>query len=258
VTAGLSPALEQSIRQLLDAGVVVVGPAGNDAVDACSRMPAAVPGVLAAGASALVDEVDQAAAFSNHGPCVALYAPGVDVESAWSGVAGYALASGTSQAAAHVAGAAALFLEARPAATPVEVNDALVGRATLGLIARCSCGPAMAPRWSIDGSPRGEGLLSGRFAEEIVDVFVTANADAATPTWTHVLALPPVREGSQVLVGSVQLGAAGRWAVRARLSRPPPLPDPPPDPIPPPTACGTAGGVAVIDDHDDLAFDIIP
>ena len=52
--------------------------------------------------------------------------------SAWNDGA-YRVASGTSQAAAHVAGAAALFLELHPLATPAEVRDALLGNATLGL-----------------------------------------------------------------------------------------------------------------------------
>ncbi len=62
-----------------------------------------------------------------------MFAPGADVRSAWNAAdAPYLVASGTSQAAAQVAGAAALFLEGRPAADPATVESAIVGNATLG------------------------------------------------------------------------------------------------------------------------------
>jgi large repetitive protein len=132
VTSGLSPALDEALRDAIDAGVTIVAPAGNDAVDACGRLPAAVPGVLAAGATTWQDEVLDPSA---QGACVDLFAPGTEVRSAWSD-GGYRFATGTSQAAAHVAGAAALFLSAHPTASPAMVADALTGNATLGVLSR--------------------------------------------------------------------------------------------------------------------------
>ncbi len=131
LTAGLSPTLEQAIRELVKAGVTVVAPAGNDALDACGRLPAAVPEALTAGATTNQDGVVDP---SSQGRCVDLFAPGSEIGSAWND-GSYRFESGTSQAAAHVAGAAALFLEARPAADPATVANALVGNATLGALA---------------------------------------------------------------------------------------------------------------------------
>jgi large repetitive protein len=128
VTAGLSKALSEAVASTIAAGVPVVAAAGNSGIDACSTLPAAAPGVIAVGAT---DRQDAVAAFSNQGACVSLFAPGEDVPSAWSD-GGLHVASGTSQAAAEVAGAAALFLQLHPGATPAVVRDALVGNATLG------------------------------------------------------------------------------------------------------------------------------
>ncbi|WP_242393406.1 Ig-like domain-containing protein [Anaeromyxobacter oryzisoli] len=128
VTAGLSKALSDAIANTIAAGVPVIAAAGNSGIDACGTLPAAAPGAIAVGAT---DGQDAAATFSNQGSCVSLFAPGQDVSSAWSD-GGYHTASGTSQAAAQVAGAAALFLQLHPDAATSAVRDALVGNATLG------------------------------------------------------------------------------------------------------------------------------
>lgn len=129
-TAGLSPSLDAAFQALIASGVVIVGPAGNAGQDACGTMPAAAAGVLAVGATTYEDAL---LGSSNRGRCVELFAPGALVRSAWRDGA-YLLGSGTSQAAAHAAGAAALFLEARPEATPATVMDALLGSSTLGVV----------------------------------------------------------------------------------------------------------------------------
>lgn len=129
VTAGHSPTLSDALRKTLDAGVTVVAPAGNSGLDACGTFPAAYPGVLAVGA---VDEADAVTPYSNQGRCVSLFAPGEKLVSAWND-GEYRIASGTSQAAALVAGAAAAFQQHYPQAAPHTVSAALMGNATLGL-----------------------------------------------------------------------------------------------------------------------------
>ncbi len=60
---------------------------------------------------------------------MALYAPGTEIVSAKLGGGSTAL-NGTSMAAPHVTGAAVLYKEADPAATPQEIEDRLVDGAT--------------------------------------------------------------------------------------------------------------------------------
>jgi hypothetical protein len=72
---------------------------------------------------------------SNTGPCVDLWAPAAHIISAGKdSPSHYFRQSGTSMAAPHVAGAAALFLEDNPAASPAQVQAALVGGATCGAL----------------------------------------------------------------------------------------------------------------------------
>jgi subtilisin family serine protease len=66
---------------------------------------------------------DAQASFSNFGRCVDLYAPGEYVYSAYG--SSYAQMNGTSMASPHVAGAAALVLQANPGATPAQVTERL-------------------------------------------------------------------------------------------------------------------------------------
>jgi len=105
--------------------------AGNDSLDADSdaeaypcRLPYA--NVVCVGAS---DNQDQPAAFSNFSAVsVDLFAPGISI---WSTLpdGDYGRASGTSMAAPHVAGAAALALAANPIVTTAQLRTALLDSA---------------------------------------------------------------------------------------------------------------------------------
>ncbi|HEY3060209.1 MAG TPA: S8 family peptidase [Chloroflexota bacterium] len=121
-----SAALETAVQYAQDKGALVVAAAGNTGDrDNAINYPAAFGGVLAVSA---IDDHDQLAAFSQRQQYVALAAPGVDVAStAWSGAGRgmYASQSGTSIAAPHVSGAAALLWGLRPDLTAAEVFDTL-------------------------------------------------------------------------------------------------------------------------------------
>jgi hypothetical protein len=121
-----SAALETAVQYAQDKGALVVAAAGNTGdQDNAVNYPAAFGGVLAVAA---VDDHDQLAAFSQRQQYVALAAPGVDVAStAWAGAGRgmYASQSGTSIAAPHVSGAAALLLGMRPDMTAADVFDTL-------------------------------------------------------------------------------------------------------------------------------------
>jgi hypothetical protein len=95
--------LDAAITRLIEAGGVVVSAAGNEALDACSVAPASSPGVISVGSSTIDDKYS---AFTNHGPCVTLMAPGERVAgAAISGPYDTEMMSGTSMASPLVAGA---------------------------------------------------------------------------------------------------------------------------------------------------------
>lgn len=125
-----SDSLNQAINAAVEAGVNVVVPAGNNGTDACSSI--AQSKALIVGASGLDDRM---ASFSNSGPCISLFAPGVSIKSTYIGDK-YSenVLSGTEMAAAHVAGLLAYFLTLQPAADPKSTLFEIATRgALLGL-----------------------------------------------------------------------------------------------------------------------------
>lgn len=131
---GANGALDAAVEEVIQSGIPVVVAAGNEGQDACNVSPARSTLSITVGATR---ENDQAADFSNHGPCVNLSAPGVEVYSAiHTGVDTYAKYSGTSMATPHVAGVAALYLSVPGHAqrSPAEVHDWLTQTAANGVI----------------------------------------------------------------------------------------------------------------------------
>ncbi len=120
-----SQALDNAIANLTSAGVLSVVAAGNFSDDACMHSPARAPSALTV---ASVDQNDALSTFSSFGSCVDVNAPGEQIPTADLDPAVRNLVVwGTSVAAPHVAGAAALFLSNFPAATPAQVTAAIKG-----------------------------------------------------------------------------------------------------------------------------------
>ena len=125
-------AAEAAVRNSIRAGVTYIVAAGNWNSDASAYSPAAVSEAITVGAT---NDSDARAAFSNYGPALDLFAPGVFIPSAWiGGDLMFAYASGTSMASPHVAGVAALYLQTHRSATPAAVRSALVGASTVGVV----------------------------------------------------------------------------------------------------------------------------
>ncbi|MCU0252960.1 MAG: S8 family peptidase [Acidobacteria bacterium] len=133
-----STSLDDAVKRSIAAGVTYAIAAGNSSADACYTSPARVPTALTVGAT---NSGDGRAGFSNYGSCLDLFAPGEGIKSTYnSSDTSTTTMSGTSMAAPHVAGVAALYLQLNPSATPAQVAAALTGNATSGVVANAGTG----------------------------------------------------------------------------------------------------------------------
>jgi len=127
-----SAALNTATANTVADGVSVAVAAGNSNANACNYSPASAPSAITVGATA---NTDWRASYSNYGSCLDLFAPGSSIKSAWnSSSSALGTISGTSMAAPHVAGVAALILSGNPASTPAQVAALLSSSATLNVV----------------------------------------------------------------------------------------------------------------------------
>ncbi|MGC8839749.1 MAG: S8 family peptidase, partial [Anaerolineae bacterium] len=118
------PNLRAAVQMARMAGILVVASAGND--NGPLLYPAAYPEVLAVAAT---DSQDQRAGYSNYGTGVDLAAPGgTSLQGVYSTLpaSGYGWKYGTSMAAPHVSGAAALIWSVAPGLSVGQVEQVLL------------------------------------------------------------------------------------------------------------------------------------
>src|SRR5215212_3585198 len=134
-----SGSLNIAIHNTVNAGITIVVAAGNEGKDAGTFTPANNPEVITVSAIADTDGKcggngpptpygadDMLASFSNYGNVVDISAPGVDIYSTFKANS-YTSLTGTSMAAPHVAGAAALYISLHPeASSPNDVKSYLL------------------------------------------------------------------------------------------------------------------------------------
>ncbi|XP_027708602.1 proprotein convertase subtilisin/kexin type 9 isoform X2 [Vombatus ursinus] len=125
---GYSRILNAACRLMARTGVVMIAAAGNYKEDACLYSPASEPEVITVGATNSHDQpITMGVLGTNFGRCVDLFAPGEDIIGASSDCSTcFTSQSGTSQAAAHVAGITAMLLNAEPSLTISGLRQRLI------------------------------------------------------------------------------------------------------------------------------------
>jgi len=130
IGGGYSAAMNTAVTTLSDAGVFVAVASGSENQNACNVSPASAPAVFTA-AGTNID--DSRRSSSNWGSCVDGYAPGTNIVSAWLN-GGTATLSGSSLAAPHVAGVAALRKSALGDAASSTVDAWIKTNATANVV----------------------------------------------------------------------------------------------------------------------------
>ncbi|KAF3939744.1 Cerevisin [Dactylella cylindrospora] len=178
---GKSSTLDAAVNAAVTNGVHFAVAAGNDNADACNYSPAAAANAVTVGATTLGDE---RAYFSNHGKCVDIFAPGMNIQSTWIG-SKYAIntISGTSMASPHIAGLLAYFVSLQPSKdsafyteelTPEKLKKAMISIASPDAISNIPANTVNLLAWNGGGS------------SNLTDIFHNDRTDGASkPSLTH-------------------------------------------------------------------------
>lgn len=130
--------VDTAVANSIASGITYVVSAGNNDINACNRSPARVPAAITVAATTATDARWSG---SNWGSCVDLFAPGHQIRSAEiTSDTATRLANGTSMAAAHVSGAAAMLLSQNPSWTPAQVTTQVVHTATNWVVTNAGTG----------------------------------------------------------------------------------------------------------------------
>ncbi|HEX6749340.1 MAG TPA: S8 family peptidase [Longimicrobium sp.] len=131
-----SSTLNTAVTNLWNAGIFTSVVAGNENRDACTVSPASATAVMAVAGT---NRDDTRLSSGNFGPCVDIYAPGGSIPSTWIG-SGAATLSGSSMAAPHVAGVAALYKATFGDAASSTIDTWIKTNATAGVVKNVPAG----------------------------------------------------------------------------------------------------------------------
>jgi aqualysin 1 len=202
---GANQSVDDALNRMHNAGVTVVVAAGNDNASACNYSPARAPNAITVGATT---STDARASFSNWGSCLDLFAPGQNITSAWIGSSGggggggggggeccvhphiastnTSTISGTSMAAPHVAGVAALYLQGNTTATPAAVTSAILNAATTGKVTSAGSGSPNRLLYSVLTTPAPTANITGTTNITSAGTYTwQANAAGGDGTYTY-------------------------------------------------------------------------
>jgi subtilisin family serine protease len=152
---GASAALDTAVQNAINDGVVMAVAAGNSNANACNYSPARAANAITVGAT---ERTDVRASYSNFGTCLDIFAPGSGITSTWiNSTTATNTISGTSMAAPHVAGVAAILLGTSPTSTPAEIAAKLRASATPNLVTSVGMG---SPNYLLYLDPAGSTIVN--------------------------------------------------------------------------------------------------
>lgn len=184
---------QNAINQAVNLGATVVVAAGNSAVDVAGSTPANCNNVIAVAAT---DSSGNRASFSNYGTLVDIAAPGVNILSTHNtgysspGSDSYSTMSGTSMAAPHIAGVAALIHASGVATSPAAIESRLINTAKPFPGSCYGCGQGIADAQAAVSGGSGNqnqspvGLINGPYQGNLTSAINFSSAGSYDPDGT--------------------------------------------------------------------------